>query len=146
MLHADETPVAMLKPGNGKTHRAYLWAYSPGAFEDIKAVVYDFTETRSGKNAEEFLGDWRGKLVCDDYSGYKATLAKARNRMRLPGPRAAQVLRSARGQQEPDRRRRAGLLRQLYEVEREVQDLDAEARREVRQARPSRSPMPCTRG
>ncbi len=24
VLHADETPVAMLKPGHGKTHRAYL--------------------------------------------------------------------------------------------------------------------------
>lgn len=24
VLHADETPVAMLKPGLGKTHRAYL--------------------------------------------------------------------------------------------------------------------------
>ena len=24
VLHADETPVAMLKPGNGKTHRAYM--------------------------------------------------------------------------------------------------------------------------
>ena len=30
VLHADETPVAMLKPGNKKTHRAYLWAYAPG--------------------------------------------------------------------------------------------------------------------
>lgn len=39
VLHGDETPVAMLKPGNGKTHRAYLWAYAPGAFEDMKAVV-----------------------------------------------------------------------------------------------------------
>jgi transposase len=38
VLHADETPVAMLKPGNKKTHRAYLWAYAPGAFEDLKAV------------------------------------------------------------------------------------------------------------
>jgi hypothetical protein len=26
VLHADETPVAMLKPGHGKTHRAYLVA------------------------------------------------------------------------------------------------------------------------
>ena len=25
VVHADETPVQMLKPGNGKTHRAYLW-------------------------------------------------------------------------------------------------------------------------
>jgi Transposase IS66 family len=30
VLHADETPVQMLKPGTGKTHRAYLWASSPG--------------------------------------------------------------------------------------------------------------------
>jgi len=27
VLHADETPVQMLKPGSKKTHRAYLWAY-----------------------------------------------------------------------------------------------------------------------
>jgi transposase len=37
VLHADETPVAMLMPGNKKTHRAYLWAYAAGYFEDIKA-------------------------------------------------------------------------------------------------------------
>ena len=41
VLHADETPVAMLHPGQQKTHRAYLWAYAPWAFEDMKAVVYD---------------------------------------------------------------------------------------------------------
>ena len=34
-MHADETPVQMLKPGKGTTHRAYLWAYAPGAFEDM---------------------------------------------------------------------------------------------------------------
>ncbi|MBF3032406.1 IS66 family transposase, partial [Pseudomonas aeruginosa] len=45
VLHADETPVSMLKPGNGKAHRAYLWAYATGAFENIKAVVYDFCES-----------------------------------------------------------------------------------------------------
>ncbi len=32
VLHADETPVAMLKPGNGKTHRAYLWSYCTTAY------------------------------------------------------------------------------------------------------------------
>lgn len=28
VLHADETPVLMLKPGKGSTHRAYLCAYA----------------------------------------------------------------------------------------------------------------------
>ena len=48
VLHADETPVSMLKPGNKKTHRAYLWAYAPGAFEDMKAVVYDLQRKPCG--------------------------------------------------------------------------------------------------
>ena len=72
VLHADETLVEMLKPGNKKTHRAYLWAYAPGAFEDLKAVVFDFCESRAGEHARAFLGEWRGSLVCDDYAGYKA--------------------------------------------------------------------------
>jgi transposase len=71
VVHADETPVQMLKPGTGKTHRAYLWAYAAGAFEETKALVYDFCESRAGENARVFLGDYRGHLVCDDFSGYK---------------------------------------------------------------------------
>ena len=55
VLHADETPVAMLKPGNKKTHRAYLWAYAPGAFEELKAVVYDFCESRAGVSWSSFF-------------------------------------------------------------------------------------------
>lgn len=34
VLHADETPVAMLKPGNGKTHPAYVWSYCSTAHHD----------------------------------------------------------------------------------------------------------------
>lgn len=75
VVHADETPVAMLSPGSGKTQRAYLWAYAAGAFEPLRAVVYDFTESRAGEHARAFLGQWRGTLVCDDYSGYKASFA-----------------------------------------------------------------------
>ena len=136
VLHVDETPVAMLKPGNGKTHRAYLWAYSPGAFQDLKAVVYDFTETRSGKNAEAFLGAWRGKLICDDYSGYKAMLAKegvvecgclAHARRKFFDLHAANKSQIAEEALEH--------FRKLYEVERQLQDLEAQARREIRQAK-----------
>jgi len=73
IIHADETPVQVLQPMSKKTHRAYLWAYAPSAFQDLKGVVYDFTEGRSGAHARDFLGDWRGQLVCDDYGGYKAS-------------------------------------------------------------------------
>ena len=51
VLHADETPVAMLKPVNlrdGKTHRAYLWSYCTTPFHPVKAVVFDFADSRGG--------------------------------------------------------------------------------------------------
>src|SRR6266404_4675370 len=72
VLHADETPVPMLKPGLGRTHRAYLWSYATTEYDELKTVVYDFADGRRGMHAREFLGNWGEKLVCDDYSGYKA--------------------------------------------------------------------------
>ena len=77
VLHADETPVPMLKPGLGRTHRAYLWSYGTTQYEPQSIVVYGFAESRSGHHARTFLGDWAGKLVCDDYVGYKALFEKS---------------------------------------------------------------------
>lgn len=63
----------MLEPGKKKTHRAYLWAYCPTNYADLRGVVYDFAPSRAGEHARAFLADWQGKLFCDDYSGYKAS-------------------------------------------------------------------------
>ena len=135
VLHADETPVAMLRPGNKKTHRAYLWAYAPGVFEDMKAVVYDFCESRAGEHARAFLGEWKGALVCDDFSGYKQSFTlgvteagcmahsrrkffdlHASNKSQI----AAQALQS---------------ISTLYDIEREVKNLTSDERLRIRQAR-----------
>ena len=135
VLHADETPVQMLKPGKGTTHRAYLWAYAPGVFEDIKAVVYDFCESRAGEHARRFLGDWRGSLVCDDFSGYKAgfangmteagCLAHARRKFfDLHAAHKSQIAQFALEQ-----------FARVYEIEREVKELDTDMRLEIRQAK-----------
>ena len=123
VLHADETPVQMLKPGNGKTHRAYLWTYAPGAFEDLKAVVYDFCESRAGAHARSFLGDWQGTLVCDDYVAYKqlftqgivesGCMAHARRYFfELHANHQSQIAGQA-----------LHYIAQLYEIEREVKSL-----------------------
>ncbi len=73
VLHADETPVAMLAPGKGKTHKAYLRAHGTTPYDDdLKAVVYEFCMGRSGENPRRFLEGWSGQLVCDHYSGYTA--------------------------------------------------------------------------
>jgi transposase len=75
IVHADETPVAMLDPGAGKTKKAYMWAYARGVYDPHPGVAYDFCLGRGGKYASEFLKGWSGTLVVDGYAGYDKTLA-----------------------------------------------------------------------
>lgn len=48
VLHADETPVAQLDPGAGKTRRAYLFAYR--SLGQAPIVVFDYCPSRAGKH------------------------------------------------------------------------------------------------
>lgn len=52
ILHADETPVAMLVPGKKQTQRAQKWAYAATRFISVLGVVYDFHITRSSKKSD----------------------------------------------------------------------------------------------
>jgi transposase len=73
ILHADETPVQQLDPGNGKTKRAYLWAYRSNALETgPPIVVFDYQTSRSGSHARDFLG------VCTRLSGRMVGIAHGR--------------------------------------------------------------------
>jgi len=138
VLHADETPVAMLDPGAGKTHRAYLWTYCSTALQGTKLVVFDFAESRASRHPAEFLGHpgegaWRGTLVCDDYSGYKALFAS--------GVTEAGCLAHARrkfhelyaNHQSTVGEQALALFGRLYDVEREAADLNCDERQRIRQ-------------
>lgn len=72
--HADETPVQMRDPGKKKMFRAYRRACCPTNFEAIRGMVYGFAPSHAGEDARSFLKDWNGKIVCDDDSGYKASV------------------------------------------------------------------------
>lgn len=138
ILHADETPVAMLDPGAGKTHRAYLWTYCSTALQGTRLVVFDFAESRASRHPADFLrhpgeGAWRGTLVCDDYSGYKALFAN--------GVTEAGCLAHARrkfhelyaNHQSTVGEQALALFGRLYEVEREAADLNCDGRQRMRQ-------------
>jgi transposase len=143
VLHTDETPVAMLKPGNGKTHRAYLWSYCTTSLNAMKAVVFDFADSRGGQHVRAFLGlpgsaqapGWKGHLVTDDFSGYKACfdmgvtevgcMAHARRKFHeLWAHHGSQV-----GEQA------LKFFVKLYEVERDARELTPSARKTMRQER-----------
>ncbi|SEB19849.1 Transposase [Variovorax sp. YR216] len=143
VLHADETPVAMLKPGNGKTHRAYMWSYCTPRSNPTKAVVFEFSETRSGENVREFLqletpSAWKGTLVTDGFSGYRACFDK--------GVTSAQCMAHARrkfhelwANHSSEVGRQALRFHQsLFRIEREIENKTAEERRRIRQRKSRR--------
>jgi transposase len=133
VLHADETPVQQLDP-----KAKFEWERKKPIYGRIAVirldgqdpmVVFDYQTSRAGHHARDFLQDWHGHLVVDDYVGYKA-LFEAKDKDGKPirtevgcwahvrrkffelhvanqSPMAAEAL------------RRIGLL---YEIEREAQE------------------------
>ncbi|MEO7127675.1 MAG: IS66 family transposase, partial [Rhodoferax sp.] len=136
IVQADETPVAMLDPGAGKTKRAYIWGYARGAFDATPAVVYDFCTGRGARFPVEFLGNWSGTLVRDEYKGYESVVA-------LHDRQAAGCLAHARRKYDelfkdkgsPVAGEAVQRIAAIYRIERELRDLSAQQRRAQRQER-----------
>jgi len=131
VLHADETPVAMLDPGAGKTKKAYVWAYARGAFAPMPGVVYDFCLGRGAQYPIQFLGPpregeqgWRGTLVRDEYAAYDSVVDAKKH----PGRIAAGCLAHARRKFDELIKHNASVvapqvlrrIAEIYRVEREL--------------------------
>ena len=74
VLRADETPVAQLDPRGGQDQTRL-----PIRVPEYRLPPYCPVRLRAdpaGKHVAAFLGDWKGDLMVDDYSGYKALFAK----------------------------------------------------------------------
>lgn len=75
-LHADDTPVPVLEPGNGKTKTGRLWVYvrDDRASADMTppAVWFIYTPDRKGIHPQQHLASFNGTLQADAYGGYRA--------------------------------------------------------------------------
>ena len=73
-IHADDTPVPVLAPGNGKTRTGRLWTYvrddRPAGLKTAPAVWFAYSEDRKGEHPKRHLKDFKGALQADAYSGF----------------------------------------------------------------------------
>src|ERR1700677_497016 len=73
-LHADDTPVPVLAPGNGKTKTGRLWTYvrddRPAGDTAAPAVWFAYSPDRKGEHPEQHLRMFRGALQADAYAGF----------------------------------------------------------------------------
>ena len=137
ILHADETALQVLKHRKDKagSHRAYLWVYASTRYDDLKAVVYDLTESRSGQHCRTFLGDWQGKLICDDYAGYKACFAQGITELGCMAHARRKFFEVFASNKSPVAGHALDSIKALYRIERKAGRLKAEDRRRLRQKR-----------
>ena len=75
-LHADDTPIPVLAPGNGKTKTARLWTYvrddSASGDTTPAAVWFAYTPDRKGIHPQTHLANFKGVLQADAYAGFNA--------------------------------------------------------------------------
>ena len=74
-LHADDTPVPVLAPGNGKTKTGRLWTYvrddRPSGDRTAPAVWFAFSPDRKGERPRQHLKLYKGALQADAYAGFQ---------------------------------------------------------------------------
>jgi len=74
VIHADDTPVDVLAPGNGKTKTGRLWVYlrdeRPHAGTTPPVVLYRYTPDRKGEHCRAELANFTGWLQADGYAGF----------------------------------------------------------------------------
>ena len=134
VLHADETPVAQLDPGKGKTHRAYLWAYRSNVLETgPPMVVFDYQTSRAGRHARDFLAGWQGHLMVDDFSGYKALFTEGITELGCLAHARRKFFDLNTAQANPIALEALNRIAALYVVEARGRDMTVEARTQWRQ-------------
>ena len=78
-VHADDTPVPVLAPGEGKTKTGRLWTYvrdnRPAGNDDPPAVWFTYSPNRRGEHPQRHLKSFKGVLQADAYGGFDALYA-----------------------------------------------------------------------
>jgi len=78
-LHADDTPVPVLAPGEGKTKTGRLWTYvrddRPAGDDGPPAVWFAYSPNRRSEHPQGHLKSFKGVLQADAYGGFDALYA-----------------------------------------------------------------------
>lgn len=146
VIHTDDTPIAVLAPGNGKTRTGRIWIYlvdeRPWLGARAPAAYYRFSPDRKGERPRDHLAAFHGAIQADAFSGYEALVRQSEP----PGANTPRIMHAAcwaharrKLFDEFERTKspiaEAALLRirKLYAIEADITGQRAELRRQLRQ-------------
>lgn len=138
-VHADDTPLPVLAPGEGKTKTGRLWTYvrddRPAGSSDPPAVWFAYSPNRKGEHPQRHLQAFAGVLQADAYAGFNALYETGRI---LEAACWAHVRRKFfdlhQAHASPIATEALRRIGQLYAIESAVRGEDPATRRRARQA------------
>jgi transposase len=143
-LHGDDTPVAVLAPGSGRTKTGRFWVYvrdeRPHRGKRPPAAVFFYSPDRTAERPLAHLKDFTGVLHADGYAGFKGLYEIGRK----PGPivEAACWAHARRKFHDVHAANGSAIARQalerigeLYRIEEQIRGQPPDKRRRRRQAR-----------
>jgi len=134
VLFTDDTVLRLLEPGRGKTRQARMWVYVRGG-DGARLVIYDFTVDRRKERPMEFVGDYRGYVHADAYSGYDALFCREAIIEVGCWSHGRRGFVEAMDSRPREASEMMGHIGGLYQIEREIRDRDPGERLRVRQER-----------
>lgn len=139
-VHADDTPVPVLAPGEGKTRTGRLWTYvrddRPAGDCAAPAVWFAYSPNRRGEHPQAHLKAYQGILQADAFAGYEPLYADGHIVEAACWAHARRKFYElAKAQGSPIATEALTRIGALYEIEAAIRGQPPEVRREVRQAR-----------
>lgn len=139
-IHADDTPVPVLAPGEGQTRTGRLWPYvrddRPAGDTSPPAVWFAYSPNRRGEHPQAHLKGFSGILQADAYAGYEALYADGQIVEAACWAHARRkFFELAKAQSSPIATEALKRIAALYAIEAEVRGQLPQARQAMRQAR-----------
>jgi transposase len=139
-LHADDTPVPVLAPGNGKTKTGRLWTYvrddRPAGDTAAPAVWFSYSPDRKGAHPQQHLRDFTGTLQADAYAGFNQLYENGRIQEAACWAHVRRKFYELmEAHKSPIATEAVERIAALYAIENEIRGRAPDERRQVRQAR-----------
>jgi len=135
-LHADDTPVPVLAPGNGKTKTGRLWTYVRDERAAGSAVWFAYSPDRKGEHPQQHLREFKGILQADAYAGFNQLYENGRIQEAACWAHARRKFYELmEAHKSPVATEAVERIGALYGIENEIRGRSPDERREVRQSR-----------
>jgi len=139
-LHADDTPVPVLAPGNGKTKTGRLWTYvrdeRAAGSTAAPAVWFAYSPDRKGEHPQQHLREFQGILQADAYAGFNQLYENGRIQEAACWAHARRKFYELmEAHKSPVATEAVERIGALYGIESEIRGRSPDERRAVRQSR-----------